>query len=445
MALANSVRVKEATVIVPSDPTPARVLPLSAVDSQLFLRFTIEYLLVYKPNPNVDQTATVARVKTALGKALVPYYPLAGRVRSCPDGSRLEVVCRAQGAVFIEAVSDRTVSDFDRAPRLVAQWRTLLSFYVTDVLEGAPPLVMQLTWLKDGGVAIGVGFNHCTCDGIGSAEFLNLFAELAIGKCCALSDLKTKPVWDRHLLDPSLPVKNNKNNINNLNLPEFNRVHDVSGFATRFSSERLTPTSIIFQRRHLSELKNVALSTSNRVSETMTFTSFEVLSGHVWRSWARALNLPPNQIVKLLFSINIRNRMKPSLPAGYYGNGFVLGCAQSSAKELTEKGLWYAAGLVKSAKERVNGEHVRAVVESVSESRACPDSVGVLIVSQWSRLGLERVDFGMGRPVHVGPICSDRYCLFLPVADQSDAVKVMVAVPTSASDKYECLVNTPLS
>ncbi|KAH7537587.1 alcohol acyltransferase 9 [Ziziphus jujuba] len=438
--MATSVRVKEAIVIVPSEPTPSHVLPLSAIDSQLFLRFTIEYLLVYKPRHNANQTATLSRVKSALGKALVPYYPLAGRVRPKPDGSSLEVVCRAQGAVFIEAVSDRTVSDFDRAPRFVAQWRKLLSFQVSDVLKGAPPLVMQLTWLKDGAVAIGVGFNHCTCDGIGSAEFLNLFAELALGKCRGLADLKTKPVWDRHLLDPLVKVIKHNNNSKNINLPEFNRVQDLSGFVTRFANERLTPTSIIYNRRQLGELKNRALS-----SNSISFTSFEVLSGHVWRSWTRALNLPSNQIVKLLFSINIRNRVKPSLPAGYYGNGFVLGCAQSSVKDLVEKGVWYAAGLVKTAKERVNNEYVRAVVESVSESRACPDSVGVLIVSQWSRLGLERVDFGLGRPVHVGPICSDRYCLFLPVADQSDAVKVMVAVPTSASEKYEYLVKTPYS
>lgn len=129
--------------------------------------------------------------------------------------------------------------------------------------------------------------------------------------------------------------------------------------------------------------------------------------------------------------------MKPGIPEGYYGNAFVLGCAESSVKELAEKGLGYGPGLVRRAKERVDGEYVREVIERVGESRACPDSVGVLIVSQWSRLGLESVDFGAGRPLHVGPICCDRYCLFLPVNNERDAVKVMVAVPTSAVDQYQ--------
>ncbi|KAM6598835.1 alcohol acyltransferase 9 [Cannabis sativa] len=433
-------RVKEAVVVTPSEATPTCVLPLSAIDSQPFLRFTIEYLLIYKPSTRLglehDGSTLACLLKSALSKALVPYYPLAGRVRTRPDGSgQLEVVCREQGAVFIEAVSDRTISDFtNKAPRHVTQWKKLLSVHVSDVLKGAPPLVVQLTLLKDGGAALGVGFNHCLIDGIGSAEFLNLFAELANRRVKS----RPEPVWERNLLDPK-PGKGIPSSTSSfVTLPEFNSVPDISGFVTRFSSERLTPTTVTFDRTSLVELKNIAQST--RLTYSTTFTSFEVLSAHVWRSWARALNLPPNQTLKLLFSINVRGRVRPNLPSGYYGNAFVLGCAQTNAKDLEEMGLWYAAGLVKAAKDRVGDEHVRAVIESVSESRACPDSVGVLIVSQWSRLGLEKVDFGLGKPAHVGPICCDRYCLFLPVPNQREAVKVMVAVPASAVDKYDYLI-----
>ncbi|KAK4273723.1 hypothetical protein QN277_017062 [Acacia crassicarpa] len=427
--MGSSVRVKAAVVITPADPTPACVLALSALDSQLFLRFTIEYLLVYRPCPGLNRGATSARLKAALAQALVPYYPFAGRVRPKPSGSGLEIVCRAQGAVFIEAFSDRyTAGEFGKAPKTVTDWRQLLSLYTPDVLKGSPPLVVQLTWLNDGAAALGVGINHCICDGIGSAEFLNYFAELASGKCPALDP---KPVWNRHLLSPSI---RSPNRACPMILTKFNRVPDLCDFMTRVTSD-LKPTSIIFDRRRLNELKNVAWSMSP-LSDS-SYTSFEVLAAHVWRSWARALGFPSNQILKLLFSINVRNRVKPGIPEGYYGNAFVLGCAQSSTKELVQNGLGYGSGLVRSAKERVDNEYVREVIERVSESRASPDSVGVLILSQWSRLGLERVDFGAGRPVHVGPICCDRYCLFVPVNNERDAVKVMVAVPTSAVDQYQ--------
>ncbi|KAG4962210.1 hypothetical protein JHK82_038900 [Glycine max] len=433
--MGSSVRVKEASVITPSEPTPSSVLALSALDSQLFLRFTIEYLLVYNPCPGLDQAATTARLKAALARALVLYYPFAGRVRPRPDGPGLEVVCGAQGAVFIEASADcYNVNDFEKAPKTVTHWRSLLSLHVADVLKGSPPLVVQMTWLRDGAAALGVGINHCICDGIGSAEFLNHFAELANEKRELLLGLrpKQKPVWERHLLNPP---RGKQTRVDSASHPEFNRVADLCNFMSKVSTG-LKPTSVTFDKRRLNELKRLARCTS-QPGESVCYTSFEVLAAHVWRSWARAIGFPPNQKLKLVFSVNVRNRVKPGLPEGYYGNAFVLGCAETSAKELEERGIGFGSGLVKRAKERVGNEHVREVMELVWERKACPDPVGVLIVSQWSRLGLEKIDVGMGKLLHVGPVCCDRYCLFLPLREHCVSVKVMVAVPTLAVDNYQ--------
>nr|XP_043617839.1 alcohol acyltransferase 9-like [Erigeron canadensis] len=427
----SDVQVKEAVLITPLDPTPSHVLKLSSIDSQLFLRFTIEYLLIYRPVRAVDRDMVVARVKDALARALVPYYPLSGRVRARPDGSCLEVVCRGQGAVFVESIGEFKVSDFEKAPRHVTEWRKLLALEVTDVLKGAPPLVVQLTWLSDGSVALGVGFSHCLCDGIGSLEFLKLFAELAT---CHGLGFKPEPIWERHLLDPTpytLPTSYH---------PEFNRVTDHCRFMTRFNTDQLTPTSTTFHEKRLKELKNLAASTS-RLSKS-SITSFEVLSAHIWRTWARALAFPPQQTLKLLFSINIRNRVKPSLPTQYYGNAIVLGCAQTTSKELTENALGYATELIREAKNRVDDKFVREVVELVNLPRArqVPDSVGVLILSEWSKVGLENIDIGLGRPVQVSPVCTDKYCILLPVQDLSGSVKSMLAVPSVSVGKYEHLI-----
>ncbi|KAL2333428.1 hypothetical protein Fmac_014641 [Flemingia macrophylla] len=424
--------VKEAVVITPSEPTPNTVLPLSALDSQLFLRFTIEYLFVYRPNPALDRPTTTARLKAALARALVPYYPFAGRVRARPNGPGLEVVCRAQGAVFIEASSENyTVDDLQKAPKTVAQWRKLLSLYVTDVLKGSPVLVLQLTWLADGGAAVGVGINHCICDGIGSAEFLNHLSEVVSGKREAKPS--PSPVWDRHLLSRN---SNGLTRANPASHPEFDRVPDLCGGFVKRVTSGLRPTCAVLDERRVHALKSAC---------GVGCTAFEAVAAHVWRSWARALGFPRRQTVKLLFSVNVRRRVKPGLPKGYYGNAFVLGCAQCSAWELAERGVGFAWGLVKRAKERVDSEHVREVVELVSESRASPDSVGVLILSQWSRLGLESVEIGMGKAVHVGPICCDRYCLFLPLSGQRHGVKVVVAVPTFAFDNFNSFLRESCS
>ncbi|XP_057788771.1 alcohol acyltransferase 9 [Salvia miltiorrhiza] len=418
--MASSVHINQALLITPSEPTPNHILPLSALDSQLFVRFTFEYLLVYEPRPGADRHAIAHNVKSALARALVPYYPLAGRVRARADGLGLEVVCRAQGVAFIDATStSTTVSEFESAPRHEAQWWNFLSLHVADVLIGAPPLIVQFTWLHDGGAALAVGFNHCLCDGIGSGEFLNSFAELALGQPALRGP---RPIWSRHLLDPVGPSR-----VGSLSLLEFESVPDISGLAARFSWERLVPTCITFDKSRLDEMKKLAGPGR---------TSFDVLSGHVWRSWARALDLARDQRVKLAFSVNVRQRVRPSLPSGYYGNAFVLGCAEARVADLAEKGLGFAAEAVAGAKERVGEERVREVVESVSWKRASVDPVGVLVLTQWSRLGLQSVDFGMGRPVQVGPVCCSKYCTVLPVCGVDNALKVNLAVPLTALDQY---------
>nr|WOE90131.1 alcohol acyltransferase 3 [Phytolacca icosandra] len=433
----NFVQVNEAIIITPSEEAPNCTLPLSSLDSQLFLRFSVEYLMVYNaPSYGLDRRVFSARIKSALGRALIQYYPFAGRVQERPDGSgRLQVLCRAQGVLFVEATSGYSRPDFERAPQFVDEWRQLLCCHVDDVLKGGPPLVVQLTWLADGSIALGFGFNHCVCDGIGSAEFITLFAELT--RRVGVRGPQAQPIWDRNLLDPSKLTTVAQ--YNSLSHPEFFRVQDRCGFLARFSSEPLIPTSGVFTKFNINELKKQA----SRLSGSICYTSFEVISGHIWRCWTKSLHMPSNQTLKLLFSVNIRNRIKPGLPTGFYGNGFVLGCAQTTVKELTEKGLDYASDLVRKAKERVDDKYVREVIELVSQNRTSPDSVGVLILSQWSRLGLERVDFGLGRPAHVGPICSDRYCLLLPVHNQREAVRVMLAVPRSAVDMYTHLLRKP--
>ncbi|KAF9616974.1 hypothetical protein IFM89_033044 [Coptis chinensis] len=431
------VDVKEKVLVFPSEPTPLKTLPLSTLDSNPLMRFDVKYLFVYRSNPGLNRNAIVAGIKNALARALVPYYPLAGRVRVGPDGKNLEVVCESQGAMFIEGVSkDITIADLEHAPSHCLQWRDFLTKPVDDDVvceDGAPPLVVQLTWLANGeGAAIGVGTSHCLMDGIGTAQFLNSFADLASGRR-EPDNFQPKSVWDCHLLDPTQMSLHTRN-------LEFNLIPDISGFFATFGSETMSPTSVVFDKTRLTKLKKLASLTGQHSELPFSFTSFEVLTAHVWRSWARSLDLPSEQILRMLFTVNIRNRLKPSLPEGYYGNGFVLTRAQATVKDLSDNDLGHTAGLIKNAKDNVGDEYVRSLIQSISESRQTTNSVGLFMVSQWSRLGLEKVDFGMGKPVHVGPICRERYCLFLPVYEQSDSVMVAVAMPNSAVAKYEYLL-----
>lgn len=134
---------KDPIFVRPSSPTPRHTIYLSNLDDQPFLRFSIKYVYVYRRSVAAEALAA------SLGKALVEYYPLAGRLIRSPEGGREKLVvnCNGQGAVFAEARSILTADEFLRdAARPNRSWRKLL-YEPTDeerTFIDVPPLLAQV-------------------------------------------------------------------------------------------------------------------------------------------------------------------------------------------------------------------------------------------------------------------------------------------------------------
>lgn len=115
----------------------------------------------------------------------------------------------------------------------------------------------------------------------------------------------------------------------------------------------------------------------------------------------------------------------------------MLGCAEATVKELVSANLRYGVKLVQEAKESLDDDYVRSMVDLLEEARPSPDLSASLVISQWSRLGLDELDFGEGGPLHMGPLASEIYCLFLPVIGDPEATRVLMSVPESVVEKFE--------
>ncbi|RWR85075.1 transferase family protein [Cinnamomum micranthum f. kanehirae] len=126
--------------IYPKSPTPKHFLYLSNLDDQKFLRFSIKYLYLYKKGVCLET------LKSSLSRALVDYYPLAGRLRvSTEGGQKLEVDCNGEGAIFAEAFMDFTAEEFLQiSTRPNRSWRKLLYRVEGQSFLSVPPLVVQL-------------------------------------------------------------------------------------------------------------------------------------------------------------------------------------------------------------------------------------------------------------------------------------------------------------
>ena len=102
------IKIKETTVVKPAEKTPRQSLWLSDLDLLNDEgRATVVYFYKSNGDPNFFDSAVL---KEALAKVLVPYYPIAGRLRYDNDG-RLEINCNEEGVLFVVAESSSAIDD----------------------------------------------------------------------------------------------------------------------------------------------------------------------------------------------------------------------------------------------------------------------------------------------------------------------------------------------
>ncbi|XP_010552486.1 PREDICTED: omega-hydroxypalmitate O-feruloyl transferase [Tarenaya hassleriana] len=423
----------EPNIITPKSPTPNHCLYLSNLDDHHFLRFSIKYLYVFQKPIDCEI------LRDSLSRVLVDYYPLAGRIRAVkPSGDRnqnkLEIDCNGQGAVFAEAFMDITSNDFLQLSRKPNRsWRKLLFKAQASSFLDIPPLVIQVTKLRCGGMILCTAINHCLCDGIGTSQFFHAWAHLITGPYHD-HHLPIQPFHFRHVLKPRDPPRVTHSH------PGFTRItlgdqkassNIITLDVTKYlQSQPLSPATLTFTPSLILRLKKTC-------APSLKCTAFEALAAHTWRSWAHSLDLPLTMPVKLLFSVNVRKKLTPELPQGYYGNGFVLACAETKVQELVNMNISHAVKLVQEAKSKITDDYIRSMVDLLEDKTVKTDVSCALVISQWAKFGLEDLDLGGGKPLYMGSLTSDIYCLFLPVAGNFDAVRVQVSMPEDVVKRFE--------
>ena len=112
MALTFAVRRREPVLIGPASPTPRETKRLSDLDDQENLRSHVYGVFFYRGGPASGRDDPVVIIRRALSEALVPYYPLAGRLREVED-RKLVVDCTGEGMTFVEADADVRLEDLE--------------------------------------------------------------------------------------------------------------------------------------------------------------------------------------------------------------------------------------------------------------------------------------------------------------------------------------------
>ncbi|KAM0881335.1 hypothetical protein ACQ4PT_033016 [Festuca glaucescens] len=424
-----SVKRGEPTLVPPAEATPTgEQYYLSNLDQNIAVIVQTVYCFKCPSGRGHEDAADALRA--ALARVLVHYHPLAGRLGISPE-MKLTVECTGEGAPFVEADAACDLADVGdlSTPDPAALGQLVYSVPGAKNILEMPPITAQVTRFKCGGFSLGLAMNHCMFDGLGAMEFVNSWAEMARGA----AELTVPPFMDRTVLrarDP--PV---------ISFPhrEFDEIADVSGMAALYGGQELIYRSFCFDPDRLERVRALALAGG----DLERCTTFEALSGLVWRARTAALGLAPEQQTKLLFAVDGRRRFVPPLPKGYFGNGIVLTNALATAGDLLASPVSRAAGMVQEAVRMVTDEYMRSAVDYFEATRARPSLASTLLITTWSRLAFDGADFGWGEPAMSGPVTlpEKEVILFLAHGKERKSINVLLGLPASAMGAFKELMD----
>ncbi|KAK1272448.1 Benzyl alcohol O-benzoyltransferase [Acorus gramineus] len=384
-----TVRRKEAVLVRPAGPTPHELKKLSDLDDQMGLRFQVPAVHFFRNNPSMAGKDPAKVIKDAVAKALVYYYPFAGRVREEERGMKLSVDCTGEGILFVEADADVTLDQFGDEiwPPFKCLGDILHDVPGTGDVVNCPLFLIQVTRLACGGFIVAYRHNHTMADATGVVQFLKAVSEFARGA----SRPSQQPVWARELLLARNPPRVT------CELREYDDVPDTKN--TLVPHPDMVDRGFFFGPRQMARLRAQLPPHLRKAA-----SSFEIITAVLWRGRTASLKVDPEDTVRILCIVNGRSKIKPPLPSGFYGNAFVLPAAVSTARDLCAGQLGYAVELVKRAKGRVTDEYIRSTADLlVVRGKPHATAVGTFLVSDVTHAGFREVDFGWGEAVYGGP------------------------------------------
>ncbi|KAL5972363.1 hypothetical protein ACLOJK_041617 [Asimina triloba] len=391
---------KKSTVAKPAQDTPKSSLWLSNLDL-LARRSHIWALYVYRFDGS-SNFFDFQVLKDALSKALVTFYPLAGRLIKTGDdeGGRIEVDCNGAGAVLVEAATSSALDDLgDFTPSLqLMKLFPTVHHYTLDI-SSCPILLAQVTHFKCGGVSIGIGIHHTVVDGTSSIDFINYWSSLARG----LHQIPIPPPFmDRRRLQARNPPT-----------PLFDHVEyqlppslQTPPTDTSQAADPLVSKLMISPNR-----LNLLMSKFKDEINEVRYSTFEIVASHVWRCLCKARNLPQDEVTTIYVPTSGRARLRPPLPPAFFGSAVFIAAAVATVGDLLSSSGTLASARIHDALARMDDEYLRSALDYLElqpdltlmfrRSETCRFS-NLGFVS-WAKLPLYDADFGWGRPIYVGP------------------------------------------
>ncbi|KAJ1289721.1 hypothetical protein BS78_02G186100 [Paspalum vaginatum] len=377
-------------LVAPSEPTPRRALWLSNLDLAARNGYTPTVYFFRRPSGGCGDrppdffSADVLRA--ALARALVQFYPFAGRLRA-GRGGRAEIDCNAAGSLFVAARSEAALDDFEGFAPSKAMNDMFVPKY-DSAGPDAPLLLLQVTFFRCGGVALGTAMHHFVIDGRSAFHFIRTWAGIARGDTAAV----VPPSLDR------TPLRARP-----LQAVLFDHTHEYGG-RTSAAAARTGHIKPEYASAILLVTGAQAAALRARAGAVSTFRA---LVAHIWRCACAARALAPDAESRLYTMVDMRARLSPPLPDTFFGNAVVRTSVSARVGDLLTNPLGFGARRLLGATGH-GDEYARSLLDylETADLAALPRGglpATDLRVISWLGMPSYDADFGWGEPALLAP------------------------------------------
>uniref|UniRef100_A0ACD5V306 Uncharacterized protein n=1 Tax=Avena sativa TaxID=4498 RepID=A0ACD5V306_AVESA len=345
--------------------TGSEIIYLSAYD-RIFAG-PVTAFFVFK-NPIRDPAESVRR---GLSRALVHYYPMAGRLVVAGAGAGEEEVviqCTGEGVPFVAASADCAIKDVPELCDPPVQEE--LALYPPSCSHSEPLMFMQVTVFSCGGFIVGITWNHLLCDGAGLVQFFQAVGELARG-------LKSPSV---------VPVRQAADCLE-LGLPPFSTKF-MQFVATLQPSPARAFLNITVPSTFINHIKHMFSASQGRPCSV-----FEVVAAVLWRCRTRAILSDQGALVALFFMANARKYARAR--EGFYGNCVTIHLVTATSGMVANGNIMDIVKMIQRAKNEVVPDQ-----PNMDELQQRLLGYNLLGLSSWRNFGVG-FDFGAGGPARL--------------------------------------------
>ncbi|KAJ7299320.1 hypothetical protein O6H91_05G037300 [Diphasiastrum complanatum] len=435
------VRLKSTHTVIPAKPTLRPCLHFLSNINLLYSELFYDPMVFYFK----DGSDAIDNLEASLSQVLVHYPFLAGRVITGEDG-RLCVDCNDKGILFIEAVADARLDEWNTL--IDCPLETDLNREDTSIADSsnAPILRIQLTTFQCGGLAIGFSWWHLCIDAADAINFMKSWFEMH----CGLT-ISSEPNFDSQLLKARSPPCITHLMKDYISISK--QLTTESG--THHNAPIVSPDLQIRTFYVKADTLNELLQEVQKGPWSYELpTNFECLAALCWKTMTEVRNLADDALTTYSYLIDFRERWQPSLASGFFGNATHLTCVAAKAGDIKHNHLSYAAKLLRDDNQATNSDYLHSIVDFLQTAMDQGKTIGFnsdfyggtdVQAIDFSHYPIYSLDFGHGPPLHcsftLAPIFGDCIAALYPTPHNDQERTITICMGAS---HVQQLLHNPL-